>query len=119
MVDKRSPRIHTVLMTNSTLTPATVLAAAASVAETTGRNGRANARMGHKVFVSAIFRALPAAVRAELTLDGFKAQLLAWHQDNRINLARCDLSLAAEQSTQDASEIRGVGRTTFHTVVLA
>jgi hypothetical protein len=106
------------MTTTSTLTPAMVLSTASTVPATLGRNGRANARMGHKVFVSAIFRALPAQVRAGLALDAFKAQLLAWHQDDLIDLARCDISLAAEQSTQDASEIRAGGRSTFHTVVL-
>ena len=100
------------------ITPSIILATAASVQDTTGRNGRRNTRLGHKVFVAAIWRNLPATMRAELTLDAFKGMLLEWHRAEQLTLARCDLSLAAEQSTQDASEIRAGGRATFHMLVL-
>jgi hypothetical protein len=42
------------------ITPSLILATAASVQDTTGRNGRKNARLGHKVFVTSIWRNVPA-----------------------------------------------------------
>jgi hypothetical protein len=71
-----------------------------------------------KVFVSAIWDALPAAERARQNLDSFKAQLFAAHRAQLLSLARADLVAAMPPAAVAASEIEPARGVTFHFVVV-
>ena len=58
-----------------------------------------------KVFVSAVWDALPEAARARRSLDRFKAELFAAHRAQLLSLARADLVAAMPAGLVAASEI--------------
>jgi hypothetical protein len=71
-----------------------------------------------KVFVSAIWDAMPEAERARQNLDSFKAQLFAAHRAQLLSLARADLVAAMPAAAVAASEIEPARGVTFHFVVI-
>src|SRR5678816_3231483 len=77
---------------------AAVLATAARV-PASGRFG------DRKVFVSAIWGALPEAARDGLSLDSFKRQLFVAHRLGLLVLARADLVAAMPGASVTASQI--------------
>lgn len=77
-------------------------------------SGRFGAR---KVFVSAIWEALPQADRARLDLDDFKAQLFAAHRAQLLSLARADLVAAMPAEMVTASQMEPDRGVTFHFVI--
>ncbi len=89
---------------------ATVSDAATRVPE----SGRFGSR---KVFVSAIWEALPEAERVRQDFDGFKAQLFAAHRAQLLSLARADLVAAMPAALVAASEMQPDRGVTFHFVV--
>jgi hypothetical protein len=77
-------------------------------------SGRFGAR---KVFVSAVWEALPKAVRVRQSLDRFKAQLFAAHRAQLVSLARADLVAAMPAGLVAASQLEPDRGVTFHFVV--
>lgn len=88
---------------------AAVLATAARV-PASGRFG------DRKVFVSAIWGALPEAVRDGLSLDSFKGQLFVANRLGLLVLARADLVAAMPAASVTASQI-GYDGVQFHFVL--
>jgi hypothetical protein len=88
---------------------ATVDAAIARVPE----GGRFGTR---KVFVSAIWDAIPVAGRNRLSLDDFKSHLIAAQRAQLLSLARADLVAAMPGAAVAASEITHHGAT-YHFVI--
>jgi hypothetical protein len=86
-----------------------VLATAARVPES-GRFG------DRKVFVSAVWDALPEAARDGLSLDSFKRQLFVAHRLGLLVLARADLVAAMPAASVTASQI-GYDGVQFHFVL--
>jgi len=70
-----------------------------------------------KVFVSAVWEALPAGERARQNFDGFKAQLFAAHRAQLLSLARADLVAAMPIALVAASEMEPDRGVTFHFVI--
>jgi hypothetical protein len=63
-------------------------------------------RFGHrKVFVSAVWNALPSATRDAYTVAEFKSRLVAAHRAALLSLSRADLVAAMETASVQASEI--------------
>ena len=88
---------------------AAVLATAARV-PASGRFG------DRKVFVSAVWDALPEAVRDGLSIDSFKRQLFVTHRLGLLVLARADLVAAMPAASVAASQI-GYDGVQFHFVL--
>ena len=88
---------------------AAVLATAAKV-PASGRFG------DRKVFISAVWDALPEAVRDGLNLDSFKGQLFVAHRLGLLVLARADLIAAMPAASVTASQI-GYDSVQFHFVL--
>lgn len=72
---------------------------------------------GEKVFVSSVWEALRRTPTwARLALDAFKAELVAAHRANRLELARADLVSAMDPALVAASEIQ-TDVSSFHFIV--
>jgi hypothetical protein len=66
----------------------------------------ADGRFGpRKVFVSAIWNALPRVTRNAYTVAEFKSRLVAAHRAALLSLSRADLVAAMEPTRVEASEI--------------
>lgn len=70
-----------------------------------------------KVFVSAVWDALPVVERERQSLHGFKAQLFAAHRAQLLSLARADLVAAMPPAAVAESEIEPARGVTFHFVI--
>jgi hypothetical protein len=99
------------------MTPITLNAFAATVTDAIARVPDCGRFGSRKVFVSAVWDAMPEAERARQNLDSFKVQLFAAHRAQLLSLARADLVAAMPRAAVAASELESDRGVTYHFVI--